>query len=588
MKSIVAVVVVGAMALTVSGPSAAQAPPVQAFPAPGAKAAQRGTEISLRGIAPDAIGTVVVAGSRSGEHAGALSPHSDGNGASFVPETAFRPGERVTVRTDLNVRGGEDGDYRFTILRGEFETGTTGSETRVPPARRGTYHAYRSDPGLRTPRLVVDRRRAGRAPGYLVMNTGWDEDRPRPEGVLIATDDGEPVFFRRRTAQRKLFDVAVQDYRGQQVLTYWEGRFAAGWGYGEYVMLDSAYREIARIGALGGYRADIHDMQITPEGTALVLVYNRIEHDLRPWGGRRGGEILDNVIQEIDLQTGRLLFEWHSVDHIKLGESRDRPEGPDAWDYFHLNAVDVAPDGDLLISARNTCAVYELDRRTGRVHWTMGGRRSDFRLDRSTRFCRQHDARWNSRNELSIFDNHIDSPQAPGESRAIKLRVNETARRVKLLRGYKHPAEPAAPNKGGARLQPNGNMLVAWGAIPMITEFTRKGRIVLNARFAGATDGSYRAQRASWVGRPATDPNVAAEAGDDGVRAWASWNGATEVARWQLLGGATPDTLAPIGSAPRDGFETTLTAAGAYGYVAVQALDASGAVLGTSAAVQPQ
>jgi len=587
MKRIGAVAVVGVLALAGGGTSTAQGPPVEAFPAPGTKAAQRGTEVSLRGITPAAIGAVEVTGSRSGVHAGQILPHSDGSGASFVPDRDFRPGERVTVRTDLNVSGTEAGDYRFTILRGEFETGTRGADKRVPPARRGTYHAYRSDPTLRAPRLVVDRRRAGRAPGYLVMNTGWDDARPRPEGALIATDDGEPVFFRRRTAERKLFDVAVQDYKGQQVLTYWEGRFAAGWGYGEYVMLDSAYREIARIGALGGYRADIHDMQLTPEGTALVLAYNRVERDLRPWGGRRGGEILDNVIQEIDLETGRLLFEWHSLDHVKLGESRDRPRGPDAWDYFHMNAVDVAPDGDLLVSARNTCALYEIDRTSGAVHWTLGGRRSDFPMDRSTRFCRQHDARWISENELTVFDNHIDSPADGGESRAIKLRVDERRERVRLLRGYKHPAGPAAPNKGGARLQANGNMLVAWGAIPMITEFTRTGRIVLNARFAGATDGSYRAQRAAWVGRPATAPKVAAETGDAGVRAWASWNGATEVARWELLGGATPETLAPVGSAPRDGFETSLTAPGAFSYVAIRALDASGMVLGTSVAVQP-
>ena len=159
--------------------------------------------------------------------------------------------------------------------------------------------------------------------------------------------------------------------------------------------------------------------------------------------------------------------------------------------------------------------------------------------------------------------------------------MDERRKRVRLLRGYKHPSEPAVPNKGGARLQANGNLLVAWGAVPMITEFTRTGRIVLNARLKGATDGSYRAERAAWVGRPATPPKVAARAGDDGVRAWASWNGATEVARWELLGGATPDTLAPIGSAPRDGFETSLTAPGAFSYVAVRALDASGAVLGT-------
>ena len=197
--------------------------------------------------------------------------------------------------------------------------------------------------------------------------------------------------------------------------------------------------------------------------------------------------------------------------------------------------------------------MYELDRTTGTVNWRLGGKRSDFRLGRGARFCRQHDARWVSDDEMTIFDNRVGSPRDRGESRAIKLAVDERRKRVRLLRGYKHPGRLAAPNKGGARAQPNGNVLVAWGAVPVITEFTRRGRIVLNARFAGATDGSYRALRADWVGRPTTDPAVAAQRRGDRVAVWASWNGATEVARWEVLGGAGPDALAVVGGGARNG-----------------------------------
>ena len=574
-----------AAALT-GGGTAAQAGPVQAFPAPGTLTAQRGTEISLRGLAPASVGRVTVTGSRSGEHAGELEPHRDGRGASFVPAGDFRPGERVTVRTGLDVRGGSDGDFRFTILRGEFETGTSGSDRRIPRPRSGSYYSYRSS-SIKTPRLVVNRSAGGRAPGYLVVNTGWDDERPRPEGILIADDRGRPVYFRQRTAEEKVFDVAVQEYKGEPVLTYWRGRFAAGWGYGEYVMLDSSYREIELVRAAGGYRADIHDMRITPEGTALVQVYNRVRWDLRRVGGPRNGEVLDNVIQEIDLDTGRLLFEWHSLGNIALAESRDRPERGKPFDYFHLNSMDVGPDGDILISARNTCAVYEIDRTTGAINWRLGGRRSDFRLDRSTRFCRQHDARWAGGGIMTIFDNHIDRPRDGGESRAIKLAVDEPRRRIRLLRGYKHPGAHAVANKGGTRLLPNGNVLVAWGAVPVITEYSRRGRIVFNARFARATDGSYRALRSDWVGRPATAPKVAAQRRGDRVAVWASWNGATEVARWQVLAGDSADALQPVAGRARIGFETAISAPGTPAFVAVRALDAQGAVLGTSGAIAP-
>ena len=188
---------------------------------------------------------------------------------------------------------------------------------------------------------------------------------------------------------------------------------------------------------------------------------------------------------------------------------------------------------------------------------------------------------------ITLFDNRIASPTERGQSRAIKLAVDERRRTVRLLRGYKHPRRLAAPNKGGTRMLPNGNQLVGWGAVPAITEYTRRGRIVFDARFAGAHDGSYRAIRTPWTGLPATPPDVAAERRDGRVAVWASWNGATEVARWEVVGGEAPDALVPLASAPRRGFETALSAPGLPRYVAVRALDAGGAVLGTSRAVSP-
>jgi hypothetical protein len=548
---------------------------VTAFPAPGTPTALRATEISLRGVTPDQVGSMIVTGSRSGRHEGSLEPHPDGGGASFVPDRRFRPGERVTVRTRLNLRGARDGDFRFTIARGDFEVGTISGEKRLPRLR-GAHRSYRST-RLRAPRLRVLRRRAGRAPGYLVLNTGWDDDRPRPDGALIADDRGDPVWFLSRRPGRKVFDVAVQRYLGEPVITYWEGRFAAGWGYGTYVVLDHSYRQIARIGALGGNRADIHDMRLTDRGTALVASYNLV---------RRDGPVLDNVIQEIDVATGRLLFEWHSVGNVALSESRDRRPDGEQYDYFHLNAVEVGPDGDLLISARNTCALYEIDRETGAINWRLGGKRSDFRLGEGVRFCRQHDARWAGDSVITLFDNRLAAPSQPGQSRAVKLEVDERRRTVRLLRGYKHPARLGAPNKGGARMQPNGNLLVGWGAVPAVTEFTRRGRIVFDARFVGAQDGTYRAIRSAWTGLPATPPDVGAERRGSRVAVWASWNGATEVARWEVLGGDARDALAVVASGRRRGFETALSVP-ASRYVAVRAVDASGAVLGTSKTVTP-
>jgi arylsulfotransferase ASST len=551
---------------------------VVAFPSPGAGTALRGTEISLRGVPAAQAGAITVSGSESGAHPGTLRAHPDGNGVSFVPATPFRPGERVTVQTALPVRDASAGDYSFTVAVGDYLRSMGTSEPSVPRPRRGTYHAYRSD-SVKTPRLVVTRSRRGRAAGYLFLNTGWSDDRPRPDGVLIADDRGRPVWFQPRKPGLKVFDVGVQEYRGEPVLTYWQGSFAAGWGYGEYVVLDESYREIARIGAVGGNRADIHDMTITPEGTALVPSYGLV---------RRGGrQLLDGVIQEIDIATGRLLFEWHSLDHIALSESHDRPQSGKPFDYFHLNSIEVGADGDLLVSARNTCAVYSIDRETGALNWRLGGERSDFRMGRGTRFCRQHDARWVGGGAMTIFDNHIDRVRDGGQSRAIRLSVSQRRKRVRLLRAYPHPRRLAAANKGSTRQLSNGNILVGWGAVPVITEFTRHGRIVFDARFARADDGTYRAIRARWDGRPATPPRVAADRRGDRTTVWASWNGATEVARWRVLAGDSESALKPVATARKRSFETAVALDDGFAFVAVEALDSRGRVLGTSAKLRP-
>ncbi|MGA2008374.1 MAG: hypothetical protein ABSH27_12550, partial [Solirubrobacteraceae bacterium] len=67
----------------------------------------------------------------------------------------------------------------------------------------------------------------------------------------------------------------------------------------------------------------------------------------------------------------------------------------------------------------------------------------------------------------------------------------------------------------------------------------------------------------------------------------ASWNGATTVSSWRVLAGASTTSLAPVTSAPRSGFETTISVHTGEPYVAVAALSPSGATLATSPAISP-
>jgi hypothetical protein len=105
---------------------------------------------------------------------------------------------------------------------------------------------------------------------------------------------------------------------------------------------------------------------------------------------------------------------------------------------------------------------------------------------------------------------------------------------------------------------------------------------VFDGHFEPGND-NYRAYRFPWVGTPASPPKVAATGSGGKLTVKASWNGATQVATWQVLAGASAAGMSVVGSVPRSGFETTIPVTTSASLVAVRALDAAGHVLATSA-----
>ena len=164
------------------------------------------------------------------------------------------------------------------------------------------------------------------------------------------------------------------------MLVWWEGKvLQSGYGQGEAVVLDDAYREIARVRAAGGRSMDLHAFALSAEGRALFTCYPQtVQMDLSSIGVPRNSQVLESIIQEVDIASGRLLFEWRSLQHIPVSASQE-PHG-EPYDYLHVNSIEQLPDGNLLVSARHTWALYKLDRRTGSVIWTLGGKRSQFQI----------------------------------------------------------------------------------------------------------------------------------------------------------------------------------------------------------------
>jgi hypothetical protein len=450
---------------------------------------------------------------------------------------------------------------------------------------------FRSRPDLKPPPVEV-LTSSGAAPGYIFFAPKM---KVVQAGPMILDNEGQVVWFH-PLKTKGISDFKVQTYHGQPVLTWWRGRAPMGVGNGYYVISDQSYREIGRVYAGHGYAGDIHEFLISDRNTALVPVYHQVKLDLTTSGGPRQGRIFDGIVQEIDIPTGRVLFEWHSYPEVALDESYAPPpkaaKGKKAapWDYFHLNSIDVDDDGNYILSARNTHAIYKISRVTGKIMWRLGGKQSDFKMGAGTTFAWQHDARRLDDGTITIFDNGA-APPVEKFSRVLVIRADEDRKTATLDRSYQHPQRLLAPFEGNAQVLPSGNVLVGWGAIPYISEYDANGRLVLDLRFGKGTAritkpdqdaDTYRAFRFDWEGHPADRPVVKMAGGN----AYVSWNGATEVARWQFLAGRDVGHLTALRSTPKTGFETAISIQTDEDFIAVRALDENGAILGTSKLVE--
>ena len=456
---------------------------------------------------------------------------------------------------------------------------------KAPPPK------YRSRPDLRElPDVTITQAANGTSGGFVFLTPASGKGL---WGPLIVDENGSPVWFKKVPDPATVaIDFKVQRYRNKPVLTWWEGTIGGtggqGVGQGEFVIADQSYREMARVRAAGTEQADQHDFVITPAGTALLWVYDPVPFDLSKLGGPVDGVLHDGVIQEIDIATGRRVFEWRARDHLTLDESyAPLPQGASAklpYDYFHANSVGLDADGHLLASARHTWGCYKINRRSGEVMWRLGGKKSDFTMGERTAFSWQHDFRRRRDGSYSLFDNGAGITTEKEQSRGLVLTLDVAAKTATFKQEFLHPDKLLAPTQANIRELADGGTFIGWGQKPHFSEHAPDGTVRL-AGHLPLDNQSYRAYRADWVGAPADQPALGLHVEGGNVVVSASWNGATEVASWRARAGGQPRTLSVAAEGPRTGFETTLIVTGTPEYVVAEALDASGKVLGTSSAV---
>jgi hypothetical protein len=567
-------------------PATAQpANPVYVFPTPGSRVAPLRTQITFRGVNALSLPSITVTGSLSGSHAGAVAGDSDGRGGSFLPSKPFLAGERVTVKTALDIAGARNGTYSFTVA----------SPARPIPYRsaqkvsrtRGDVWRFRSrlDLAPAAVRLLRSSRRAEQQDIFLAPQFG-----PVQDGPEILDASGNLIWFDRVTPGDAAADFRVQRYQGRPVLTWWQGYTDAGIGVGEDVIYDSSYSPVATVSAGNGLSADLHEFQLTPYGTALITSYAPVYSDATAVRGHKREIVLDSVVQEIDIPTGLVLFEWDSLDHVPVTDTYEPLPTQNAkirnpFDYFHVNSVQLDTDGNLIISGRNTWAAYKVNHRTGATIWTLGGRRSSFKMGRGTGFAFQHDVRVRAQNDeyVTVFDDGAGPPTIHSQSRGLKLRLN--LKRMTATTAFQHEHAPPLLSafEGNYQQLPDADDLVGWGQQPYFSEYGTRGQLLVDGRFVGNTS-SYRVYKFSWQGQPKSLPAAAASTSKRTTTVYASWNGATTVSGWRVLSGPSPTTLRATRSVPKRGFETS-TQITAAKYVAVQALDGRGRVLASSSPV---
>ena len=554
---------------------------VDVSPAPETGSANPRTQISFLGTPVADIRDVSVVGSHSGNHDGQLRGYSQGDGASFVPAQPFDSGERVSVHAVIGAgSAGKPVAFSFAVDT-PYPIANT-PPFPASPAAPSDYQSFATLPGVEAPILTVTVPDHDPGAGDILTTNGPGVGQ---NGTLIYTPQGRLVWFYEVSGSEAAEDLNEQTYEGRRDLTWWKGRvLELGFGQGEDLVMNSSYQTVARVAGGNGLAADLHDFQLVPHDIAYITAYNPIRCNLTSVKGVQDGAIEDAAVQEIDMKTGLVRWEWHSLDHIGAAESEvETPHGSSPWDYLHLNSIDPEPGGDVFISGRSTWAGYQLQAGTGRVLWRLGGNSSSFKMGPGTSTAWQHDGRILGNGQVTFFDDGANPP-IHQQSRAIRIALNLKTHEARLVASLTHPDPPLlAASQGNAQTLGNGNTVVGYGGVPAISEFSPGGSLLFDSHQPYDTS-FYRAFRFPWSGQPLSPPAVLADLDETGeetiVRA--SWNGATDVASWRVLAGNGSGALAAQTVFPASGFESSAILTQKFTRVAVQALNSAGHVLGTS------
>ncbi|RJE24332.1 Arylsulfotransferase ASST [Aspergillus sclerotialis] len=404
--------------------------------------------------------------------------------------------------------------------------------------------------------------------GYIMLAP--EGNAVRTPGPMIIDQDGHLVWTKQYGQTR---DVSVYQFKGDPYLTFCVGpHFIAGYGDASTCyMLDSSYEEVYKIRGANDLAVDLNDFHITRDDTALLTVRNHVQTDLQSVDRPEDGWIVDGVFQEVNIETGELLFQWQAAEHFNFTEAYPELEdtGTEAnpWDFFHISGLDKDEKGNFLVSSASMNCLAYIDGQSGDVIWKVGGKDNmfeDLSDGDTTTIIQPYRARFTEDgNAITLFDT------TESASRGLFLDVDQEKMTVQVRYQYLNPTDLTTKFGGSVQLLDNSNVLVSYGSSAAWTEYSLEGNPLCEVHFGSAFQfnddriASQHVSKHAWTGHPKTPPTLKLI----GYEAVVSWNGATEVVTWALEGSSTIPTnkknlseqFTLITAQFKEGFETVLS-----------------------------